>query len=129
MLQLIYISSAVGKPDSAAILATSQRNNRRDGVTGLLFCDGMRFLQVLEGPESDVEAAFERIRHDPRHKASVVLSRRTIGEREFGEWAMAERDAGESGEAFVDRVDALLAGADANLKATFAGLARLRRAA
>ena len=129
MHQLIYISSAAGTPDTAAILATSQVNNRRDGVTGLLYCDGTRFLQVLEGPEDAVAAAFSRIRRDPRHKASVLLSQREVAEREFGSWAMAERAAGESSEAFVDRVETLIAGADANVRATFAGLARLRRAA
>ena len=78
MLQLVYISSAVGKPDVGAILAVSRRNNARDDVTGLLYADGVRFLQALEGPADKVEAAFARIGADPRHRAVVVLSRRTV---------------------------------------------------
>ena len=129
MLQLIYISSAVGKPDHGDILAVSRRNNRRDGVTGLLYADGFRFLQALEGPEDRVEAAYERIKADKRHRAAVILSRRTIEAREFGEWEMAERSPGEHAEQFLVRVERLVAGADANVRATFDGLAQLRRAA
>ncbi len=129
MLQLVYISSVTGAPDDAAILHASRRNNRRDDVTGLLYADRRRFLQALEGPAAKVEAAFERIRRDPRHRAVVVLSRREIDTREFGPWDMAARSPGEEGDAFFARVEALVARADANVRATFDGLARLRRAA
>lgn len=84
MLQLVYISSAVDKPSSADILAASRRNNARDGITRLLYGDGVRFMQVLEGPDDKVEAADARIKGDQRHRAAVVLFRRAIEEREFG---------------------------------------------
>lgn len=129
MLQLIYISTAVGTPSGPAILAVSRRNNRRVDVSGLLFFDGKRFLQALEGPADVVEETYERIRQDDRHRAAVVLSRRTVEEREFGPWEMAERVPGEDGDAFVSRVADLVAGADASVRATFDGLAQLRRAA
>ena len=129
MLQLVYISSAVGRPDHAGILAASRRNNARDGITGLLYGDGVRFLQVLEGPQDAVERAYARIRGDGRHRAAVVLSRRAIKEREFGPWDMAARAPGEDAEAFFTRVEGLVAGADANVRATFDGFARVNRAA
>lgn len=129
MLQLIYISSAVGAPVMADILSVSCRNNARDDVSGLLYTDGRRFLQALEGPEAAVEAAYARISADPRHRAVVILSRRTVDTREFGQWQMAERRPGEAGESFVARVDRLIAGAAPNARATFEGLVRVRHAA
>lgn len=129
MLQLVYISSAVGKPDVNAILAVSRRNNGRDEVTGLLYADGVRFLQALEGPEAKVEAAFARIHRDPRHRAVVVLSRRTVDEREFGAWQMAHRMPGADGGAVMGQVAPLLARTHANVRATFDGFMQINRAA
>lgn len=131
MLQLVYISSAspAAPTDVAPILQTSRRNNVRDGLSGLLYADGRRFLQVLEGEPEKVEAAFARISCDPRHRAVVVLSRRDIDAREFGDWAMAHRAPGQDADAFIARIDALSAHASPDVKATFESLARLRRAA
>ncbi|MEE2915447.1 MAG: BLUF domain-containing protein, partial [Pseudomonadota bacterium] len=67
--QLVYISSAIGRVDGDAVLAVSRRNNARDGITGLLYADGRRFLQVLEGERAAVERAYQRIAADPRHRA------------------------------------------------------------
>ena len=91
MERIIYISTCRTDPDRAMvqdILGTSRRNNRRDGLTGLLVVGGRRFLQVLEGPAGQVEAAYERIKADPRHFALVQLSRKPVGERAFGAWDM-----------------------------------------
>lgn len=129
MLQITYISTATGPVDTAAILAVSRRNNARDRVTGLLYANGKRFLQVLEGEAVDVERTLARITADPRHRAIVVLSCRDVSVREFGDWAMAERVAGEAGDAFVDRVRALVAGAAPAVRATFDGFVQLPRAA
>jgi hypothetical protein len=132
MLQLVYVSSVspgAGKVDPAAILAVSQANNQRDDITGLLYSDGHRFLQALEGPADKVEAAFARIQGDLRHRAVVVLSRRTVDMREFGDWAMAHRQGGADGDAFVARVADLAANASPNVRATFEGFAQARRAA
>jgi hypothetical protein len=131
MLQLVYISSSVdrGTDLTEAILATSRRNNARDGITGLLYADGTRFLQVLEGEPAKVEAAFARIKPDVRHRGVVVLSRRTVATREFGAWDMAARAPNGDGEAFVARIDGLLANASPSVRGTFEGLAAVRRAA
>jgi hypothetical protein len=129
MLQLVYISTAVGSVATASILAESRANNTRDRITGLLFSDGRRFLQALEGEPAMVERAFARIGADTRHRALVVLSRREVAQREFGDWAMAERVAGADGEAFTRRVADLVANASPAVRATFDSFARLQRAA
>jgi hypothetical protein len=129
MLQLVYISSVARTADLASILAVSRINNRRDGISGLLYCDGVRFLQALEGPTLAVETAYARIKQDPRHNALVILSRREVATREFGDWAMAERRVGEEGDQFCARIDRLLANTGPNVRATFDSFIKLRRAA
>jgi len=132
MLQLVYVSSVspnAANADPATILAASRANNGRDAITGLLYSDGTRFLQALEGPQDKVEAAFERIRQDSRHRAVVVLSRRDIDAREFGEWAMAHRTPGSDADQFIARVSRLAENAAPNVRATFEGFAKVRRAA
>ena len=134
MRQLVYISSV--KPglantiDPGAILAVSRRNNARGNVSGLLFFNGKRFLQALEGDDAMVDATYARIQKDPRHYALVVLSMREIESREFGQWAMAYR-AGDAveGDDTLAQVARLVNGASPSVRATFESFADLRRAA
>lgn len=131
MLQIMYISSvaACAPTEIAKILTVSRRNNARDAITGLLYADGRRFLQVLEGPEDAVERTYSRIGGDPRHRAVVTLSRRIIDAREFGDWAMAHRMPGADGDALIARIADRLEAASPNVRATFEGFAKIRRAA
>ena len=97
LLQLVYLSTAAPSIDAheiGRILSRSRGNNRRDGITGLLYHDGKRFMQALEGEAAMVEQAFARISTDPRHHGVALLSRRQVDEREFGAWAMASRPFG-----------------------------------
>ena len=76
--QLSYISRAdpSGKyADIEGILDRSRHNNARDAITGLLWTDTYRFLQVLEGEEEKVGDCFARIRRDP---ATAISSRCSI---------------------------------------------------
>lgn len=132
MQQLVYISTARGQvlvADVQRILLTSRRNNARDGITGLLFFDGMRFLQALEGDPDRVRDAYERIKADPRHRAVVTLSSRDIEEREFGPWAMASRVSLEGDSAMLQRVSELTADASPEVQATFNSFAQIRKRA
>lgn len=132
MRQLLYISSAARGElagEVPAIVGQSLRNNRRAGVTGLLWSDGKRFLQVLEGEDNAVQATFDRIRADPRHRAVVVLHDRTIASREFGEWAMVARGPLDTADLFDARMQAALAHASPAVRGTFEGLVAARRAA
>lgn len=70
------------------ILAKSRINNARDGITGALMFNAGCFSQVLEGPQSAVEAAFERIQQDERHGEVSLLSLDRIEVRSFPNWAM-----------------------------------------
>ena len=131
MRQLIYISSIVPgtNVDPAEILRVSRVNNGRDAITGLLFFDGRRFLQALEGEGDMVAAAFARIERDPRHRAIVTLSDRTVQTREFGPWAMALGGADQDADAMAARIAAFVRGAPPSIQATFNGFVSVRRAA
>ncbi|CAN5297461.1 hypothetical protein BH10PSE15_BH10PSE15_07020 [soil metagenome] len=132
MLQIIYISTAapvVTDAELSRILASSRRINARGDITGLLFFNGRRFLQALEGPEAAVDATIARIKTDRRHMALVVLSRRMVDARDFGSWAMAAPAVNDAdAAAAIAKVDTLTAGASANIRAQFTSFARLQAA-
>lgn len=91
--RVIYVSDAT-RPDPALItladiLATSDRNNRRDHLTGALLVTSTRFLQVLEGARQDLDRTLARLAGDSRHHNLVVLSRHAADQRRFAGWAMA----------------------------------------
>lgn len=131
MRQIVYISTArqdVPAADVAQILSVSRRNNALDSITGVLFFNGKRFLQALEGDADAVVRAYDRIKADRRHFAVVMLSERTIEAREFGNWAMAS--ANESTQAGTEaRIAALVASAAPSVRATFESFTRVKRAA
>jgi hypothetical protein len=132
VLQIIYVSSAnpaVGPVDPAPILEVSRYCNQRDGITGLLYSDGGRFMQVIEGPDALTDATMDRIRRDQRHRAIVMLVHRQIEERAFGDWAMAHYTPGSDADAFIAQVGEMVANASDNIRATFEGFAGARRSA
>lgn len=131
MLQLVYVSTARsgGTVDHEALLDQARRNNRRDGITGLLYADKRRFLQAIEGPDAAVEALFARIQADPRHHAIVLLSCRPVQAREFGDWEMAHLTDATDRDALVARIRDLVARATPAVRGTFEGFAAIRRAA
>ena len=92
MLSLIYVSTLVkllNDEELLDILKASRENNSSKDVTGLLLYKGGNFMQVLEGPDEAVEALYEKIKTDPRHKDVNVLSREQVSARQFPAWEMA----------------------------------------
>ena len=92
MLSLIYVSTSVkllNDEELLDILKASRENNSSKDVTGLLLYKGGNFMQVLEGPDEAVEALYEKIKTDPRHKDVNVLSREQVSARQFPAWEMA----------------------------------------
>jgi len=97
ILQLIYASRPFGfdAPTLAGILLDARRCNTRDGITGALICREDVFVQLLEGPDAMIEAAYGRIARDDRHVEVRCLSRRSLpdGARLFPHWAMRDDPA------------------------------------
>lgn len=89
--KLVYISTArpnLSAAELADILQDARANNRRDGITGLLMLYQGQFFQVLEGDKDKVEACFERIEQDLRHKGIIVLMNEPATKRQFPDWDM-----------------------------------------
>lgn len=95
LYRLVYYSrnAVVGDADSLAaaissILAKSQANNQRVGVTGALMFNSGCFAQVLEGSSSSIEEVFERIQQDERHGEVSLLAFDPAPSRAFENWSM-----------------------------------------
>ncbi|MEM6991528.1 MAG: BLUF domain-containing protein [Myxococcota bacterium] len=91
MIQTIYVSVATtpfSADDLERLLQVARTNNEAANVSGMLVHDEGTFLQVLEGEEEDIEPLLARISADQRHAEIVVLWRREIEVRAFGEWRM-----------------------------------------
>ncbi len=128
--RLLYASTATGRTDSllnvATILAESQRNNGRDGLTGALAAHQGRFLQVIEGPPAVLNQLLHRLAGDPRHKDIVVIDRLPITERRFAGWTMA---SARITPALTALLDALVVDPSIEPERTVAALAEASRSA
>lgn len=91
--RLVYESKATGSTGSltnlATILAESQRNNDRDGLTGVLAAHGECYIQVIEGPPATLDNLLKRLNGDRRHRDVSIIGREPISARRFGNWTMA----------------------------------------
>ena len=101
MIRLLYTStSRIQQSDSRQplieILNSSIRNNRQQGVTGLLMHGCGMFLQVLEGYDEQVFTLYVRLLNDPRHTDCRVVLVTQIDKRSFPEWAMAAMNVSDS---------------------------------
>ena len=93
--RLVYSSANVDRNETGSklqqlreILASAQKHNGENNVTGFLVFDGQTFLQILEGKREDVISTYDRIKKDPRHKAINLMEMENISERQFPNWQM-----------------------------------------
>jgi len=89
--KLVYVSRALSPTplDLKDILFTAREANPVLGVTGTLcFLDGV-YIQHLEGESSKVNALYQKIEKDPRHKDAKILVHEQIAQREHPNWSMA----------------------------------------
>ena len=122
MRQIVYHSLCTAPGDGAdlpRILEQSRHNNAIDGITGLLWSDGMRFLQVFEGPAESVAPTWARIRSDSRHNAITIVHDRPIVAREFGYWTMAYRRGSEPSDVYDGHMRYVLAYASPDVSRPF----------
>ena len=95
MFFLIYVSSAIRlftQSELVALLAKSQENNAKLGITGMLLYKDGNFMQVLEGEEKAARTLHEKISHDPRHQGLITLLQGPLAARQFPNWSMGFRD-------------------------------------
>jgi hypothetical protein len=87
-LRLIYTSRANVPIQIDQILKESRSWNASVAITGGLALMDDVFIQYLEGSERDVNAIFDKIKGDRRHRDVKVLERRTVPRRMFPNWSM-----------------------------------------
>lgn len=80
-------SSVLAPQQSATIVgqivSRARGRNEREGITGLLVFDGMRFCQHFEGPAEKMAALMQRIERDPRHTDIQILYTGTPAQRRY----------------------------------------------
>ncbi|WP_309630182.1 BLUF domain-containing protein [Brevundimonas sp.] len=90
--RLSYLSVATLKPLSliglAELLAISQRNNDRDGLTGALAVSKSQYFGVVEGPRDNLFSLVARLQRDRRHRDIHILELGPASARIFGRWSL-----------------------------------------
>ena len=119
--QLLYVSIASRPHDEDAldgVLRSSRDNNVLYGVTGILWSDGERFIQALEGPFASVEETYARILVDERHHSLAIIYDHVVEKREFGSWLMCHRRSYETDDEYDEKVRRALSVAPSPVRAT-----------
>lgn len=98
LFRIVYVSDAVGAAADGLmplidIIGVSDRNNRRDHLTGVLLRHDGRFLQAIEGARVDLDRLMAKLGTDHRHRDLRILVDRPVDNRLFPDWAMARVDA------------------------------------
>lgn len=97
MHRFVYVSTATRQLSAqtiADIAGACHRNNRRNGLTGLLVVHQGKFLHVLEGDEAAIRRRAEMIQNDPRHGHFKVIEARPIEMRAFADWTFIHEAPG-----------------------------------
>ena len=95
LTQLIYISKAIddlSRHDLRDILSSSQKNNFRLNITGILVFSNGKFMQFLEGSSLNIMNTFKTINNDFRHHSIDVVRQGDITRRQFEGWHMRHID-------------------------------------
>lgn len=97
MYFLIYVSSATSEfssGDLLTLLDSCRKNNTNAGISGMLLYKDGNFMQVLEGDQQTVQALYNKIGRDTRHRGVIKLLDGILPERQFAEWSMGFQDLG-----------------------------------
>ena len=88
--RVVYVSKKTDASDTTLedIIASSQKNNPEEGVTGCLLSGSNSFLQLLEGPADFIDTLYSKISKDNRHENVMTLCEEKIDERLFLSWSM-----------------------------------------
>lgn len=137
LYRLVYVSVAapnISDADILTILNTSQSNNEERFLTGFLAHNGDGFMQILEGPQEEVELIYGRILEDTRHSSVQQIIGENVVQRAFPNWSMNyHRVDGPPGSSMMiarndDTVDGLMDGVtDREVLVLFSRFLRMKR--
>jgi len=91
LIELTYVSEPAQNMSFLGLMRLlyhSYSNNQALGITGALIYENNKFGQVIEGLEKDIEALWQKIQKDGRHKNVRLIEAKPISERSFSKWTM-----------------------------------------
>jgi len=91
IISLVYVSvesHPMTSEDITDILTTARKFNGSQEITGMLLYRTGYFIQALEGETDRVNALYEKIARDPRHRNVLLIYKHLIEKRVFSEWSM-----------------------------------------
>lgn len=74
---------------------TAQAANQTRNISGVLFYHNGIFLQTIEGPEDALIGLMQQITADSRHRNIIILSNKSLTQRNFPQWHMTAFDISE----------------------------------
>ena len=82
-------SYAIPREELDQIATLASVNNKKYGITGVLFTIGDSFYQMIEGEEKSLDELYNRIEKDTRHKDIVCIrTEKNVNTRHFPNWSM-----------------------------------------
>lgn len=81
-------SRHLGDQDEDAILNVAQSENMRQGITGFLLSGEHHFLQLIEGPEREINQLLTNLRADFRHEILFETPPEPAVMHRFHAWSM-----------------------------------------
>ncbi len=92
--QLVYVSnrkSMCTQEEIDKIVASCKKNNPGRGITGVLLYSDVKFIQLVEGESNVITELYDKIKKDPRHSNTIMVSYGPIKEKSFPSWHMGTR--------------------------------------
>lgn len=105
-MDLIGTETVIGQQVTEIVRQSAERN-AANALTGALIYTRGVFIQALEGPLPALEATFERICCDLRHRRVELLEFVQADARVFGEWGMVRVSASHAVEGYFPSLAAL----------------------
>ena len=95
LFRLIYYSQPFGYDQTIlnGILVDAKNYNSKNDITGALICRDDIFLQLLEGPKSNIVTTYTKILNDDRHLDVNLLVEEFCESRIFPQWHMKDDPA------------------------------------
>lgn len=80
-------------------------NNKTLNITGLLYYTGTHFLQILEGPDHNVDDLMINILRDTRHHSLKVIFEDHISSRSLADWSLRTLNLQTTGSLRIDTLE------------------------
>jgi Sensors of blue-light using FAD len=92
--QLVYVSNRKANctpEEIEKILASCKKNNPPLNITGVLLYSDTKFIQLVEGDAKVITTLYDKIKTDPRHDKTMMISYNPIQLKSFPSWHMGAR--------------------------------------